>query len=107
MRELFIQILLLSLTESISISMKDNLLCRLLTVGLKSSIFVSKLHSFGRIRSNFSATPSDKFKADITSSSTPGLVTSRELDSFARFTTGDASEGLQVVLRSNFLFEVT
>ena len=51
----------------------------------KSSIFVFKLHSFARIRSNFSAMPSDKFKAAITSSSTPGLVMSGELDSFARF----------------------
>ena len=68
---------------------------------------MSKLHSFARIRSNFSATPSNKFKAAITSSLTPGLVMSGELDCFARFSTGDACEGLQVVLRSNFLFGVT
>ena len=73
----------------------------------KSSIFESKLHSFARIRSNFSVTPSDRFKAAITWSSSPGLVALGELDSLARFSTGDASEGLQVVLRLNFLFGVT
>lgn len=95
-----------SLRESLSIYITDNLLCRLFTVAFKFSIFESKLHSFAWISSNFSSTPSHRFKAAITSSSPLGLVTSGELDSFARFSTGDASEGLQAVLRLNFLFGV-
>ena len=105
-RELFIKILLLFLRESTSISITDNFLCKLFTVVFKSFIFESKLHSFARIRSNFFATPSDRFKAAITRSSSPRLVTSGDLDSLARFSTGDASEGLQAVLRLNFLFGV-
>lgn len=52
-------------------------------------------------------TLSSRFKAAITWSSSPGLVTLGELDSLACFSTGDASEGLQVVLRLNFRFAVT
>ena len=78
-----------SLRESLSIYITDNLLCRLFTVAFKFSIFESKLHSFARIRSNFSATPSGRFKVTITWSLSPGLVTPRELESLARFPTGD------------------
>lgn len=56
MCKLLTQNLLPVLNKSISISTKDNLLCKLFfffTVVFKYSIFQSKLYAFARIRSNF------------------------------------------------------
>ena len=51
-------------------------------------------------------TPSESFKAAITSPSSSEIFTLGELDSFARFYLKNASYELMDVLRLNFRFEV-
>ena len=81
----------LSLTESISISTEETLLYKPFTVLFNSSILESTLFSLARIRSNFFVTPSESFRTAIASYSSSEIFTSGELDSFACFSSGDAS----------------
>ena len=81
----------MSLTESLSISTEEILLCKPFTVLFNSSILESRLFSHTRIRSNFFVTPSENFKTAIAPSSSSEIFTLGELDSFACFSSANAS----------------
>ena len=93
--------------ETTSISREETLPCKPLTVLFNSSIFESSLLSLSKIRSSFFVTPSVRFRAAITWSSSSEFFESGEYECLNFFPSGDdSSELLDVARFLDFLFGV-
>ena len=85
----------------------ETLPCKPLTVLFNSSIFESSLLSLSKIRSSFFVTPSVRFRAAITWSSSSEIFESGEYECLNFFPSGDnSSELLDVARFLDFLFGV-